>query len=911
MKVNKYNRLVEDEDGRRVLLAELQELSKNRTAHEPIGGIIPALLEHLKSTPDLEILRAGTEILGNIIKRPAPGEPGQEEGEELVPDHVPLVNTEEITRSSANMEILFQCLSNKDCFVRLNICKIFDHLIENGKLPQLQSEVLQCRGVQLLMDTLCDPRPFVRNECLLLMIGLCQQNEELQKLSVFESAFETLFKIVKEEGGNQGGIVVKDALQFMKTLLKGNKLNIIQFREIGGLRELLPLLDLEPSDMWMMTDDKEHILVFTLQVIRHLLPLNSAEIKQSQIAMHKLKGSERILNLALGRIMSLRVRVAAIQVLGDLLVDPSGSVDHPVRSWLATATLQVSRSEAEGSGSVQVSALQRLATVLLESQEMDERLACLTVFRSYLHANNEGQMALATTFTPSPDDVQESLGNMHDATHRTKSIGRQLLTSLLGYQSGASGREQALQSLLAAMVLAEILKTDDSKAFALQIPLHLGAETPVTLMSRLTDMLSSLCSHKNGKGKTDPNSDRLVCLAVLSLLCTWLLNCPAAVQRFTSDPRTIPALIELTTHPLPRLADVHIQGTAALLIAMCLVWNSNDDSHPYSTEKLQGLILSRVTKEKFIGVLNKVRKTREFTLAEQEEEDEESNLMIEESVSDQDLWAPLGRGLYDMDYTDMFKDTQDAVTKQLRARGGKHHRHPSATGGSPSRASTPNSNLRQASVDEATIEEYSKQIDLYRSMMEDAEEQVQQAAATCELLKRQLAEEQDSVPPELDDWSLQRVAEEYKAMYDRQVRTCELQQEQLQSLAASHEALEARLRAAAKGEGSTSVADRSTEEEAERLREAVKGLEKENTLLRTANAELKSLASSSDREHVSRLEQKLAETEAKYKALEAEQDELLLCLVKEELETTKLKELVAELQSHVQKNGGHALEDMV
>ena len=44
---------------------------------------------------------------------------------------------------------------------------------------------------------------------MLLLTYLTREAEEIQKILVFEGAFEKIFSIINEEGGSDGGVVVQ------------------------------------------------------------------------------------------------------------------------------------------------------------------------------------------------------------------------------------------------------------------------------------------------------------------------------------------------------------------------------------------------------------------------------------------------------------------------------------------------------------------------------------------------------------------------------------------------------------------------------------------------------------------------------------------------------------------------------
>ncbi|GMP96316.1 hypothetical protein CsSME_00045009 [Camellia sinensis var. sinensis] len=62
-------------------------------------------------------------------------------------------------------------------------------------------------GITRLMVMLMD-REVIRNEPLLLLTYLTHEAKEIQKILVFEGAFEKIFSIIKEEGCLEGVVVV-------------------------------------------------------------------------------------------------------------------------------------------------------------------------------------------------------------------------------------------------------------------------------------------------------------------------------------------------------------------------------------------------------------------------------------------------------------------------------------------------------------------------------------------------------------------------------------------------------------------------------------------------------------------------------------------------------------------------------
>jgi hypothetical protein len=75
----------------------------------------------------------------------------------------------------------------------------------------------------------------LRNEALLLLVGLCSGCPQIANIAAFEGAFERLLGICGSEGGPGGGnVVVQDAAELMNNLLRDNLANQRLFRW-GGM----------------------------------------------------------------------------------------------------------------------------------------------------------------------------------------------------------------------------------------------------------------------------------------------------------------------------------------------------------------------------------------------------------------------------------------------------------------------------------------------------------------------------------------------------------------------------------------------------------------------------------------------------------------------------------------------------
>lgn len=202
----------------------------------------------------------------------------------------------------------------------------------------------------------------------MLLIELSKDNHEIQKLTVFSNAFERIFEIIEEEGGGEGSEVVHFCLTLMFNLIENNMSTQNMFRETNCIQKLRPLLELEKSDMWFLTDNKKTVLVLTLKLISLLVTGNNPSTKANQDIISK-QFFDQMMKLALGKMSEPRVRSQALRTLGNIY---KGNEDNRVA--FAKAILELDKN-------VHQPALIRLVTVALNTSDFVERLGAVYAFQ--------------------------------------------------------------------------------------------------------------------------------------------------------------------------------------------------------------------------------------------------------------------------------------------------------------------------------------------------------------------------------------------------------------------------------------------------------------------------------------------------------------------------------------------------
>lgn len=548
-------------DDRRNAMAELQSVvAESRGAQLAFGAMgFPVLMGVLKEErDDVEMIRGALETLVSAL---TPIDHAKGPQNEVQPA---LMNTDLLSREAENISLLLSLLSEEDFYVRYYTLQILTALLTNSQ-NRLQEAILTIpRGITRLMDMLMD-REVIRNEALLLLTHLTREAEEIQKILVFEGAFEKIFSIIKEEGGSEGGVVVQDCLELLNNLLRNNASNQVLLRETLGFDAIISILKLRGS-AYSFTQQKTINLLSALETI-NLLLMGGSESDPGK-DMNKLTNRTVLVQnkvfdylLLLGvesQWAPIPVRCVALRCIGDLIVG------HP-------KNLDTLASKVLGEQPQVEPALNSILRIILRTSSVQEFIEADHVFKSFCERNSDGQTMLASTLIPQPysmthapieEDVRMSFGSM-------------LLHGLtLGESDG-----DLETCCRAASVLSHILRDNiQCKERVLRVELEspmpsLGAPEP--LMHRMVKYLALASNMKNKDGKTSTKENSYVQPIILKLLVTWLADCPNAIQCFLASRPHLTYLLELVSNPS---ATMCIRGLGAVLLGECVIYNKSGES---------------------------------------------------------------------------------------------------------------------------------------------------------------------------------------------------------------------------------------------------------------------------------------------------------------------------------------------
>ncbi|PSS11381.1 Golgin candidate like [Actinidia chinensis var. chinensis] len=548
-------------EDRRSAIAELQSVvAESRAAQLAFGAMgFPVLLSVLKEErDDVEMVRGALET---IVSALTPIDHGKGQKDEIQPA---LMNTDLLSRESESITLLLSLLSEEDFYIRYYTLQLLTALLTNSP-NRLQEAILTIpRGITKLMDMLMD-REVIRNEALLLLTYLTHEAEEIQKIVVFEGAFEKIFSIIREEGGSEGGVVVQDCLQLLNNLIRINVSNQVLLRETIGFDPLISILKLRGS-RYSFTQQKTINLLSALETIS-LLIKGGPETDPGKVANGLTNKTILVQKKVLDYLLMLGVesqwapvplRCTALRCIGDLIANNPKNLDT-----LASKVL--------GEQPQVEPALNSILRIILRTSSMQEFVAADYVFKSFCEKNPDGQTMLASTLIPQP----QSMTNAPPEEDVNMSFGSMLLHGLTLSESDGD-----LETCCrAASVLCHILKDNiQCKERVLRIELEAPTPslgTPEPLLHRMVKYLALASSMKSKDGKASTSGNMYVQPIILKLLVTWLSDYPSAVQCFLDSHPHLTYLLELVENST---TTVCIRGLAAVLLGECVIYNKSTDS---------------------------------------------------------------------------------------------------------------------------------------------------------------------------------------------------------------------------------------------------------------------------------------------------------------------------------------------
>ncbi|KAL7183059.1 hypothetical protein ACSBR1_041693 [Camellia fascicularis] len=410
------------------------------------------------------------------------------------------------------------------------------------------------RGITGLMDMLMD-REVIRNEALLLLTYLTHEAEEIQKILVFEGAFEKIFSIIKEEGCSEGVVVVQ-----------------VLLRETMGFDPLISILKLRGSS-YSFTQQKTINLLSALETIG-LLIMGGPEIDTGKDA-NRLTNKAVLVQISLtGLGILLVVEKSFRPFFNARSRKPIGSCSCAMhRDLIASRTknLDALASKVLGEEPQVEPALNSILRIILRTSSMQEFVAADYVFKCFCEKNPDGQAMLASTLIPQPQLTTHALPE-EDVN---MSFGIMLLHGLTLSQNDGD-----LETCSRAASVRSYVLKDNIQCKERVLPIELEEPTPSLgapepLLHRVVKYLALATCMKSKERKSNASGNTYVQAIILKLLVIWLSDCPSVVQCFLDSRPHLTYLLQLVSNSTTTMC---IRGLAAVILRECVIYNKSSDS---------------------------------------------------------------------------------------------------------------------------------------------------------------------------------------------------------------------------------------------------------------------------------------------------------------------------------------------
>jgi chromosome segregation ATPase len=308
-------------------------------------------------------------------------------------DQFSLWIADEITQCDENIAVIVSLLENTDFYVRLYTLQLLEALV-SMRATKTKDLLLNCPlGISSLVQVLDDVHDPVRNEAVLLLMAVVNDNFNIQKLVAFENTFDKLFEIIHEEGDIRGSIVVQDCLTLVSNLLKYNVSNQKLFLETNCLPKLSYLIA-EPlgEDEVVWNDQRLQNIEIALDIVKLFVLSGNDSTKTNQDAFFNADIFLYILRLAFSPNTPNSLRPHALLTVADLI-----SKNNEIQQGFSDIDVpyidpsQPKQSQTYKDPVPVVVALLNWCLFVNSVHLFDIRVAASYLLRAYFDGNDEGK----------------------------------------------------------------------------------------------------------------------------------------------------------------------------------------------------------------------------------------------------------------------------------------------------------------------------------------------------------------------------------------------------------------------------------------------------------------------------------------------------------------------------------------
>lgn len=452
-------------------------------------------------------------------------------------------------------------------------------------------------GTTRLVATLDDPRDAIRNAGLIILNELSESSSELQKLFVFENAFERIFNLIQAEGSlNQGGIVVQDCLTLLANLVRYNASNQTTFRETGGVARFAALLpggqkSKKPNaatekDEWA-SPQKDKNIWGLLAILRMFLVKGSTSTLPNQNAFQKHGLLQQALNIAFDKSTTIPIKVEALYTCADMIRGNARLQEEfaqlQVVPIIGQSTAPNGESIPNGVSRVYViDALLDLALSPASNELFDARFAACECIKAYFHSHVRIRLHFLKRAIDGHLSGQDETANV--------------LTTLITGPQGSQTIDPYRTWFAAALVFHLLYEDRDAKSMLMQVAegdAECGEEVVTCIQALTGNLIASL----------QVGEDERVSIGYLMLLCGWLFEDANAVNDFLGEGSSLQSLVQAASRPGNE--QIVLRGLCAALLGAIYEFSTKDS--PIPRRELQPILTTRLGRERYLDAIAQLR----------------------------------------------------------------------------------------------------------------------------------------------------------------------------------------------------------------------------------------------------------------------------------------------------------------
>lgn len=575
--------LLED---RRAAILGLRSFAKEYPASVASGSLRGLISCLTKDAEDVDTIKVVLETLLMLFN---PNEQSPEASDEIA-----LWLADEFTQRQDNITILLDLLESHDFYSRLYSLQLIQ-AISSARPERTQECVLTAPlGTTRLVATLDDPRDAIRNAGLIILNELSESSSELQKLFVFENAFERVFNLIQAEGSlNQGGIVVQDCLSLLANLVRYNASNQTTFRETGGIARFVALLPggqkskkpkaATEEDEWT-SPQKDKNIWGLLAILRMFLVRGSTSTLPNQNAFQKHGLLQQALNIGFDKSTTVPIKVEALYACADMIRGNArlqeGFAQLQVVPIVEHSTTSNGESIPNGVSRVYViDALLDLVLSPASNDLFDARFAACECIKAYFY--NHVQIRLHF--------LQRAIEGHLSGQDETANV---LTTLITGHHTIDPYRTW----FAAALVFHLLYEDRDAKGMLMEVAegdAESGEEVVTCIQALIGNLIASL----------QVGEDERVSIGYLMLLCGWLFEDADAVNDFLGEGSSLQSLVQAASRP--GNDQVVIRGLCAALLGTIYEFSTKDS--PIPRRELQPILTTRLGRERYLDAITQLR----------------------------------------------------------------------------------------------------------------------------------------------------------------------------------------------------------------------------------------------------------------------------------------------------------------